>query len=112
MKFLCAHDQIQMRYRGEERVATSLRHATKKTEDRLRTKFCDLTQHSHFAKRLLLGHVADAAGIEQDDVSIGFAGGALITAFEQRMRDLFRIALVHLAAVGFDEKFRHRESGL
>src|SRR5437763_14764195 len=28
------------------------------------------------------------------------------------MRDLFGIALVHLAAVGFDEKFRHRESGI
>ena len=32
---------------------------------------------------------------------------ALVAALDERMRDLFRIALVHLAAVGLDEELRH-----
>ena len=43
--------------------------------------------------------------------SVSFAA-AFVAAIEQRVRDLLRVALVHLAAVGFDEKFRHRGAKL
>jgi hypothetical protein len=69
-------------------------------------------EHSHLPERFLLSHVADAAGIQQDHVCFRLPGRAFIASLQQRMRDLFRIALIHLAAVGFDKKFWHRESGL
>ena len=50
-------------------------------------------------------------------VDVRFDGGPgenqsadLVAAFNQRVRDLFGIALVHLAAVGLDEKLGHQRA--
>ena len=107
MEFLRADDEIDVRHRAEKFRAARLRHAAEKTEDRFRPLLRDLAEHAHFAERLLVRHVAHAAGVEQDDVGFVLVRRGLVAAIEQRTRDLFRVALVHLAAVGLDEKFRH-----
>jgi hypothetical protein len=112
VKLLRSDHEIEMRHIGKKRVSPRLRHAAEKTKDDFRATLRDVPEHSHFAERFLLGHVAHAAGIQQNHVRLGFPRRALIATLQQGMRDLFGIALVHLAAVGFDEKFRHRESGL
>src|SRR5216683_965329 len=110
MKFLRADHQIKVRQSVEQTVAARLRHAAKKTEDNFRPPLREMTEHSHFPERLLLRHVPHAAGVQENDVSLAFGRGAFITAHEQRMRDLLRVALVHLTTVSFNEKFRHRDA--
>ena len=107
MKFLCADDEVDMRQILQQRLATGLRHAAKETEHNVRPLFCDVPQHSHLAERLLVGHVTHAASIQEDNVGFTFAFHPLVAARNERMRDLFRVALVHLATVSFNEKFRH-----
>ena len=107
MKFLRAHDKIDMRQIFEQRLAARLRHAAKKTEDNVRPVFRHASEHPHFAERLLVGHVAHAARVQEDHVGFGFTFHALVATRNERMRDLLRVALVHLAAVGLDEEFRH-----
>jgi len=55
----------------------------------------------------LVGHVSHATCVQEHDVGFRFVADPLVAARHERMRDLFRIALVHLATVGFDEKFGH-----
>jgi hypothetical protein len=107
VKFLSADDKIEMGHLAEECITARLGHATEKAKNGLGPTPRDLAEHAHFPERFLFGHIPDAACVQKDDIRIRFAGGALIAAFQERVRDLFRVALVHLAAVGFDEKFRH-----
>ena len=79
MKFLRADDEVDMRQAGEKRVAARLRHAAEKTEDDFRPALRDLAEHSHLSERLLIRHVANAAGIEEDDVRLRFVRRALVT---------------------------------
>ncbi len=83
MKFLRADDEIEMRQAGEQSVAARLRHAAEKTEDDLRATLRQLAHHAHFAERLLVGHVAHAAGVEQDDVGVALVGDRLVTSFQK-----------------------------
>src|SRR5438552_15086136 len=73
----------------------------------MRPVSCHSPQHPHFSQRFLVSHVAHAARVQQHYVSFSFVGYPLVAACDERMRDLFRVALVHLAAIGLDEKFRH-----
>ena len=107
MKFLRADDEIDVRHQLKQFRAARLRHAAKKTEDYVRPALRHATEHSHFAQRLLLRHVAHTAGVEEHDIGLEFVRGSFVATIEQRARDLFRVPLVHLATVGFDEKFRH-----
>src|ERR1700686_2520447 len=112
MEFLGAHDEVHMRQSGKKRIAPGLGHAAEKTEDDLRPALRDLAEHPHFPESLLVGHVANAACIQQHHIRLDLVRGAFIAARQERVRDLFGIALVHLATVGFDEKFWHRASGI
>src|SRR6266699_2048415 len=69
--------------------------------------FRQTSEHSHFAERFLVGHVAHATGIQEHNVGLRLVFHPLVAARRQRMGDLLRVAFVHLATVGFDEKFRH-----
>jgi hypothetical protein len=69
--------------------------------------FRHATEHSHFAKRLLVRHVAHATRIQKHDIGFQLVRDTLVSARHERMRDLFRVAFVHLATVCLDEKFRH-----
>src|SRR5438045_9604590 len=73
----------------------------------MRPLFCHSPQHPHFSQRLLISHIAHAARVQQHYVSFSFMGHPLVAACDERMSDLFRVALVHLAAIGLDEKLRH-----
>jgi hypothetical protein len=44
------------------------------------------------------------------DVGLHLVRDSLVPARHERMRDLFGIALIHLATVGLDEKFRHERA--
>ena len=89
MKFLRADYEIEVRHHPEKRIASRLRHAAEKTENGFRAPLRDLSQHPHFPERLLLRHVADAAGVQEHDVGVGLPFRPLIPARQQRMRDLF-----------------------
>ena len=69
--------------------------------------FRDATKHPHFTERFLIGHVAHAACVQKHDVGLRFVRYTLVATHNERMRDLFRVALIHLAAVRLNEKFRH-----
>jgi len=63
--------------------------------------------HAHLADGFLLRHVPHAAGVEQDHIGLRLGGDKVMTARDERAGDVFRIALVHLAAVGFDVNAWH-----
>src|SRR2546430_11643669 len=42
-----------------------LRHAPKKTKNHVRPLVCHLAEHSHFPERLLVGHIANTARVQQ-----------------------------------------------
>ena len=63
MEFLGPDDKIDMRQILEQGFAARLSHAAKETEHNMWPLFRHATEHSHFAKRLLVRHVAHAAGI-------------------------------------------------
>ena len=107
MEFLSTDDKIDVWQILEQRRAARLGHASEKTENDVRPFFGDATEHSHFADRLLVGHVTHAAGVEQNDVGLVFVLHPFVAANDERVGNLFRIALVHLAAVGFNEELRH-----
>jgi hypothetical protein len=107
MEFLRPNYKIEMWDFFQQLRAPCLRHAAEKSKDGFRPALCHAAEHSHFAQRLLLGHVANAAGVEQHNIGVRLATHALVAAGDERMRDLLGIALVHLAAVGLDEKFWH-----
>src|SRR5438477_12897152 len=64
MKLLCAYDKIDMRQIFQQRRSPRLRHAAEKTKNNMRTLVGNAPEHPHFAKRLLIGHIADAAGVQ------------------------------------------------
>src|SRR6267142_7215565 len=107
MKFLGANHKIEMWDFFQQLRPPRLRHAAEKPKNGFRPAFRLATEHSHFAERLLLGHVAHAAGIEENNIGLRLATDPLVAAGDERMRDLLRVTLVRLAAVGLDKKFRH-----
>src|SRR6478672_8110904 len=107
MKFLGANHKIEVRDLFQQLRPPRLRHAAEKPKNGSRLPLRHAAEHSHLAKRLLLGHVTHAAGIEQNNIGLRLATDPLVAARNERMRDLLRVALVHLAAVGLNEKFRH-----
>ena len=85
----------------------ALRHAAEKAEDHLGPRLAQAAHHAHFADRLLLRHVAHGAGVQQHHVGVVLAPGHLVAAGDEHPGDLLGVALIHLAAVGFDEDPGH-----
>ena len=107
VKFLRANDQVDIRQFIKNRSSPALGHTAQKTDDLMLAMFFASFQRLHFADRLLLGHVAHRAGVEQDDIGVFFAFHEIVAAARQVAGDLFGVAHVHLATVGFDEDGRH-----
>ena len=63
MELLRPDDEIDMRQILEQGFAARLSHAAKETKHHMWPLFRHATEHSHFPKRLLVSHVAHAAGI-------------------------------------------------
>ena len=64
-------------------------------------------EEAHFAEGFEFCFFADGAGVDEDDVGLGFVLGELVAVAQKHAGDLFGVALVHLAAVGFDEDAGH-----
>lgn len=62
---------------------------------------------AHFSEGLLFGLVADGAGVDKDGIGLRFVAGDGVAAFTEHLRDLFGVALVHLATVGADVDLGH-----
>ena len=107
MKFLCANDQIEVRQIFQQRRAARLGHAAEEPENHVRPFFRQPPEHAHLPKRFLVSHVTHAAGVQEDDVCFRLVSDLLVAERQERMRDLFGVALVHLAAISLDEEFRH-----
>src|SRR4051794_16083602 len=107
MEFLETDDGSHVWYFLWVRGAAGLSRASEKAKLDFWPLFRNAAKHSHFANRFLIGHVADAAGVEQNNVSFVFGHHPLIAPRDERMRDVLGIALVHLATVSFDEKRGH-----
>ena len=107
MKLLRANHKIDMRQIFQQFRAARLSHAAEETENHVRPFFRHATEHSHFPQRLLVGHIAHAAGVQEHDVGFHLVRDAFVASCHERVRDLFRVALVHLTTVGLDEKLRH-----
>ncbi len=67
-------------------------------------------QRLHLADGLLLGHVPDGTGVEQDDIGVVLLFDEAVAPAGEVHGDLFGVADVHLAAVGFDEDRGHKGS--
>src|SRR2546430_3191122 len=86
MELLCSDDKIDMRQVLEQRLAARLGHAAKKPEHDFRALSSQVSKHSHFPKRFLVGHVAHAASVQEHNVSLSFMSDPLVTARNERMR--------------------------
>jgi hypothetical protein len=102
VKFLRADDQVDVGQLFEQRSPAVLRHAAEDPEHEVRLLFLALLQVTRLADRLLLGRVAHAAGVEQQDVALVLVRHDAIAPGAQHRRDRLAVALVHLAAVRFD----------
>lgn len=111
VKLLRADDEVDIGELVEERGAAVLRHAAEDAEDKVGLLLFAGLEVAGFADGFLLGGVADGAGVEEEDVAVVFVGDDAITAGTQHSRDGFAVALVHLAAVGFDVNPVHVRSG-
>ena len=111
VELLGSDHQIHMRRRFDERVPARLGHAAEIAENEVRARLPELAEHPHFSDRLLFGHVADAARVEKDDVRVRLVWRHAVAALAEHLGDLFRVALVHLAAVGFDVDAGHWRQG-
>ncbi len=110
VEFLRADDQVDVGQFVEDRRAPALGHAAEKTDHLVLALVFPAAERFHLADRLLLGHIAHRAGVEQDDIGAFFALHQLVAPAGQVAGDLFGVAHVHLAAIGFDEDGRHKVS--
>ena len=102
VKFLRADDQVEVGQLFEQRRPAVLRHATEDPEHEVRLLPLALLEVTRLADRLLLGRVAHAAGVEQQDVAVVLVRHDPIAPGTQHRRDRFAVALVHLTTVRFD----------
>ena len=107
VKFLRADNQVDVGQLVEERRAAVLRHAAEDAEDETRVALPLRRDVSGLADGLLLGGIADAAGVEQEHVALGLVCHHAIAAGTQQCRDGLAVALVHLTTIRFDENSVH-----
>ena len=112
VEFLRADHQIEVGDFREQGGAAALGHAAEEPVDGMRPLFLLTAEQAHLAERFLLGHVAHAAGVEKDDVRFAGVAGHFVTPGHEHLRDLFGVALVHLATVGFEKHLGHRATKL
>ena len=107
--FLRADDDIQIRQGFEKLLAARLRHAAHEAVNDVFPVAALVDQVAHLAERLLLRLIPNGASVDEHGVGLVFVSGDRVAAFGEHFSDLFGVALVHLAAVGFDVNFGHLE---
>ena len=85
------------------RHARLLDHAAAGAKHEPRILPLEFLQPRHVAQRLALGVIADAAGVEKDQLGLLARGGGRHAHLVHHARENFGIMRVHLAAVGYDK---------
>jgi hypothetical protein len=97
---------------AEEVGAAVLRHASQDAEHEVGFAPLARGRVPGLADGLLLGGVAHAARVEQEDVAVVLARDDPVSAGAKHRRDGLAVALVHLAPVSLDVDPVHRREGL
>jgi hypothetical protein len=112
VEFLGADDEVEVGEGVEEFGAAVLGHAAEDADEETRVAALAAEEVAGFAEGLLLGEVADGAGVEEDDVGVGFVFDNGVAALAQHGSDGLGVAGVHLAAVGLEEDAVHGQETL
>ncbi len=105
MQGLRAEHQIHIGRAFQDGFAFLRGHAAADADQQIGVFRFQLTPTAELGEYFLLGFFADGTGIDQDDVGIRFDQGQFEAVFgREHVHHLVRVVLVHLAAVGFDEK--------
>src|SRR5215831_2347319 len=108
MELLRSDNQIDVWQTIDQFAPAALRHATHETEDDIGSIPPDFGGDAvHLVDCFLLCVVANAAGIQQDDVSRRFRSGHGISLGDELSTDSFAVTLVHLATVRLDVNTGH-----
>jgi hypothetical protein len=102
VEFLGADDEVEVGEGVEEFGAAVLGHAAEDADEEARVAAFAAEEVAGFAEGFLFGEVADGAGVEEDDVGVGFVGDDGVAAEAEHGGDGLGVAGVHLAAVGFE----------
>src|SRR5690606_11352078 len=102
-----ADDEVEVRDPREELLALLLRDAARDREDEAGVLRLQRRELADLAPQLLLGLLADAAGIEDDDVDLVRRLGAGPAVRAQRLLHAVGVVRVHLEAEGVDEIASH-----
>ena len=102
-----AGDDVKPRDDAEEILAAALAHAAHEAVDYPGFGVRAGAEEAHFALGFEFGFFADGAGVDEDDVGGVFIFGEFVASCQEHAGDLFGVAFVHLAAVGFDEDAGH-----
>ena len=111
MKFLRAKNEVHIRQFINQFLSAALRHAAHETEHDVRTVLAHIRgEVLHLANGFFLREIAHAAGVEQNHVRHGFRRREGVALRHELRGHSLAVALVHLAAVGFDENTGHNVS--
>ncbi len=103
-----ADDQVDVRRALEDQLLVLLGHAAQHADDLVRVLLLDVLQPAQGAVDLVLGMLADAAGVEEDRVGAAGAVDQLVARLAQTGHHQLAVEHVHLAADGFDvQTFGH-----
>ena len=107
MVFLSANNQVELRHCLKKFLTAGLGHATHEAIDHVFSVTTLMDQIAHFTQCLLFCLVANRARVDEHGIGLIFIRRDRVAALTEHFYDLFGVALVHLAAVGFDVEFRH-----
>src|SRR5262249_49084513 len=93
-------DQRDMRRALEDLLAFLLRHAAE--NGKALPFLAQLLEIGEAVEDLLLGLIADRAGVIEDEVGVFLARDLPVALGDERAHDLFRVVEVHLATEGLD----------
>jgi hypothetical protein len=93
-------DEIDLRQPLQQSRAFLLGHTTCHGNDELGTSPLQHAEPAHLATQLLLGFLADGAGVQQNQIGVVGALASLVAGGLQELLDAFRVVLVHLTPEG------------
>ena len=100
---LRSEHEVDERRAPDDRIALLAGHAAADADDHRGLVLLELLPAAELAEHLLLGLLADRAGIDQDDVRLGgILGQHQAVRRAEDVGHLRRVVLVHLATVGLD----------
>ena len=97
-----AEHEVEMAEAGQQPVAHLLRHAAADAQRAAGPRGAPIAQLAEVAVQLVLGLVADRAGVDDQQVGVGFIARRTQPGVVKEILDLLRVVDVHLAPVGAD----------